>query len=76
MVETEGMPLGPIGEGPGSFGWDESYPGWDPSKPIGYPRGDYDPTTDKFGFDDEFYDGFGPAMIFGDEVGCEGGIKG
>lgn len=47
MVETEGMPTGPIGEGPGSFG-----------------------------FDDEFYDGFGPAMIFGDEDGCDSGIKG
>jgi hypothetical protein len=45
MTDTEGMPEGPVGSGPGSFG-----------------------------FDDEFYDGFGPAMIFGDEAGCD--IKG
>ena len=46
MTETKGMPTGPVGDGPGSFG-----------------------------FDDEFM-GYGVAMIFGDEVGCDNGIKG
>jgi hypothetical protein len=40
IVETEGMPTGPVSGGPYGFG-------------------------DEVGFDDEFYDGFGPAMIFG-----------
>lgn len=85
MTETEGMPTGPVGSGPGSFGGPEkygaagpawvhhAYPFWTPSVPTGYPRGDFDGTADKMGFEEEFIsvDTECPALIFGSEFGCD-----
>jgi hypothetical protein len=81
MTDTAGMPTGPVGTGPGSFGlegyagYHGHYPGYNPSIPNGYPMGDYDGAADRMGFDDEFYSGFGPAMIFGCED-ANTGVKG